>query len=99
MKVVFIKENSPEVRKKLEDVGFSICICATCKDSIWLTYYPDSMYPFDIHGVGYIDETLGMQELSPLERINVMLSLGNWFAKEKEFFDTVEDFLSKYSVK
>ena len=40
-KVVFIKENSPEIRSKLEKAGFSICICATFEDSIWLNYSPN----------------------------------------------------------
>lgn len=54
-KVVFIKENSPEVRSKLKKAGFSVCICASFKDSIWLEYHPYEKFPFDIHGFGYCD--------------------------------------------
>ena len=94
--VVFIKQNSPEVRKKLEDAGYSICHCASFIDSIWLDYHPDSKLCRDIHGVGYTDEVEGMLDKTPEERIEAWLSVDNYFDSEREFYDTVEEFLIKY---
>ena len=42
-KIVFIKDNSPEIRKKLKEAEYSVCICANFEDSIWLDYHPDKM--------------------------------------------------------
>ena len=98
-KIVFIKENSPEVRQKLKDVGFGICVCAEFVDSVWLDYHPEDKHLYkDIHGTGYTDETDGeeMNRLSPEERIKLWLSLDCYYSKDREFFDTVEEFLEKY---
>ena len=99
-KVVFIKENSFKTRKLLEEAGFSVCICAKFKDSIWLEYYPndDKMY-FDIHGTGYTDEVEGMLNLSPIKRIQTWLLWKGWFPDEREFYNTVEEFLEIYRPK
>ena len=96
--VVFIKQNSPEIRKKLEDAGYSLCQCASFVDSIWLDYHPDckDMYK-DIHGVGYTDEVEGLLYLTPQERIDTWLESLDYFDSDREFFDTVEEFLIKYS--
>ena len=32
-----IKKNTPELRKKLEDAGLSVCICTTFEDADWLS--------------------------------------------------------------
>ena len=93
---VFIKQNSPEIRKKLQDAGYSICNCALFVSSIWLDYHPDSNFCKEIHGVGYTDETEGLRDLTPEERIETWLSRDGYFDKEREFFDTVEEFLVKY---
>ena len=65
-KIVFITNNSPEIRHKLKEAGFSICVCATFSDSIWLDYHPDEKFPFDIHGSGYADTDDPDFNLSPL---------------------------------
>lgn len=97
-RVVFIKENSPEVRKKLEDVGYSVCICASFEDSIWLNYYPNGKFPYDIHGTGFTDETDSkkVQAMSPIERIQYWLNEEGFYSPDREFFDTVKEFLKKY---
>lgn len=64
-KAIFIKQNSLEAKQKLLEAGFSICSCAWFPDAIWLIYHPDAKFPYDIHGVGYTDETEGMTNLSP----------------------------------
>ena len=88
-KVVFIKQNSEEIRKKLKDAGFSVCVCAVFPESVWLDHYPDSDMPYKIHGVGYTDPAEGVEHLTPLERINVWLSLEGHYPEEKEFFESL----------
>ena len=97
--IVFIKENSPEIREKLKQAGFSLCICTSFKDSIWLTYHPDRDFPYDIHGEGYTDKDNWDEKYSPLERIQKRLIEGNYYSKEREFYNTVEEFLNVYSNK
>ena len=94
-KVVFIRQNSPEVREKLREAGFNLCICTEFSDSVWLDYHPDGeKLQYDIHGLGYTDDSL--KELQPLERIKRWLTWDGWFCEEREFFDTVEEFLKHY---
>lgn len=97
-KIVFITKNSKEIRDKLKNAGFSICICASLKDSIWLDYHPEEKFQYDIHGNGYADKDDPDYNLSPIERINHRLSLDWYYSKEREFFDSVEEFLKVYKV-
>ena len=93
-KVVFIKQNSPEVRQKLKDAGFSLCVYTRFKDAIWLTYLPNSDLPFDIHEEGFAnDDDLN---LKPIDRIKLRATKEGYYPKEREFFCTVEEFLKKY---
>lgn len=96
-KIVFIKENSPEARRKLEQAGFTICICAKFKDSIWLTYHPEGVFYRDIHGEGYADKGDWDEKYSPLERIQMRLKEDDYYSNEREFFETVEQFLKIYN--
>ena len=95
-KIIFIKENSHEIRQKLREAGFSICACAGFEDSIWLDYHPGSNNYYDIHGVGYEDLDEIDVKLSPIDRILKWLSFDWYFSKDKEFYDTVEEFLKHY---
>lgn len=95
-KIVFIKDNSPEIRKKLKEAGYSVCICASFEDSIWLDCHPEDKYPFDIHGTGYTDPGDWDEKYTPLERIKMRLEAEDWYSDEREFYDTVEEFLEKY---
>ena len=45
-----IKKNTPELRKKLEDAGLSVCICTTFEDADWLSCWGPHM-SYDVHGV------------------------------------------------
>jgi hypothetical protein len=45
-----IKKNTPELRKKLEDAGLSVCICTTFEDADWLSCWGSHM-SYDVHGV------------------------------------------------
>lgn len=52
----FIRNNTPELREKLEKLGYHICSCTEFEDSKWLETFLKLDYP-SIHGVGYWDET------------------------------------------
>lgn len=95
-KIVFIRENSPEIRKRLKEAGFSICICAGFEDSVWLDYHPENNHIFDIHGTGYTDKGDWDEKYPPLERIKIRLETEDYYSKEREFFDDVEEFIKKY---
>ena len=95
-KIVFIKDNSLEIRNKLKETGFSICACAELKDSIWLVYSPNVEMQFDIHGEGYADEGDFDEKYSPSERINIRLKTNGYYPEEREFYETIEEFLEKY---
>ena len=98
-KIVFIKENSKEIRNKLKQSGFSICVCATFHDSIWLDYHPGLNLPFDIHGSGYADSDDPDFNLPPLERIQKRLEIDGYCSKDREFYNTVDEFLEVYGNK
>ena len=95
-KTVFITRNSKEIRDKLEKAGFNICVCAEFDDAVWLDYYPNGHFPYDIHGEGYAGDDNCDLHLTPLERIKDRLKIPGWYAEEKEFFDNVDDFIEKY---
>ena len=99
-KTVFIRQNSKKIRKKLEKSGYGLCICTEFKDTVWLVYDPDPEHiPYGIiHGLGYTDETdpESIRKAKPEERINIWLDTEGYFSKEREFYDTVEDFLKVY---
>jgi len=95
-KIVFIKNNSKEIRDKLKQSGFSVCICASFEDSIWLDYHPEEKMSYDIHGVGFCDKGDPEENMSPIERIEEWLKLDWYFCKEREFYDDIDDFLKHY---
>lgn len=43
----FLRDNSPEIRKKIEDAGIECCLCCEFEDSFWLSY----SIPNTVHGV------------------------------------------------
>lgn len=59
-KVILLKQNSPEIRKRIEMAGISLCICAEFEDAVWLEYGVGLNAFYDVHGIGYHedDETL-----------------------------------------
>lgn len=95
-KVVFIKQNSPEIREKLKQAGFTVCAYANFADSVWLDYHPDDKFFRDIHGEGYADEGDWDEKYPPLERIKMRLKEDDYYSDEREFFETVEEFLEVY---
>ena len=96
-KIVFIKQNSRRVRNVLKDAGYTVCHCATYHDAVWLNYRPENPFYNDIHGTGcYAESCKSLANMSPEDRINFLLSIEDYYPKEREFFDTVEDFLKAY---
>ena len=53
---IILQNNSPEIRKKIEDAGIKCCICCSFKDAGWLDYNPGITK--QVHGVGYYDGEL-----------------------------------------
>ena len=54
----FIRKNTPELRTKLEEMGYHVCTCASFADAMWLNnFYNDGN--FSIHGLGFDDEGSG----------------------------------------
>lgn len=51
----FIRKNTPELRKKLEKLGYRICTCTSFKNAIWLDTLAENG---TVHGIGYTDETM-----------------------------------------
>lgn len=60
-----IKKNTPELRKKLEDAGLSVCICTTFEDADWLSCWGSHM-SYDVHGV-YPDDVDDLSKEAYLE--------------------------------
>lgn len=48
----FIRKNTPELRKKLEELGYRICSCATWPNSVWLDTFIHGKET-SVHGIGY----------------------------------------------
>lgn len=51
----FIRKNTPELRKKLAELGYDICCCTEFKDACWLNTFLLNKTP-SVHGIGYINE-------------------------------------------
>lgn len=61
-KCVVLKQNSPEIRKKIEDAGISLCVCASFDENSWLDYHVGLGAYFDVHGLGYDSEEMSAEE-------------------------------------
>ena len=59
----FIRKNTPELREKLEKLGYNICPCALFYDACWLDINVDT-----VHGIGYSDETYPLPQEEQLKR-------------------------------
>lgn len=55
-KVILLKQNSPEIRRKIKEAGISVCICTEFKDTIWLDYNVDMNATYEVHGLGYHED-------------------------------------------
>ena len=52
----FIRKNTPELRKKLEQLGHTICKCCEFQGADWLHVCVIKDIYRTVHGVGYTDE-------------------------------------------
>lgn len=59
----FIRKNTPELREKLEKLGYNICPCALFYDACWLDTNVET-----VHGIGYSDETYPLPQEEQLKR-------------------------------
>ena len=59
----FIRKNTPELREKLEKLGYNICPCALFYDACWLDTNVGTA-----HGIGYSDETYPLPQEEQLKR-------------------------------
>lgn len=53
---LILKDNSPEIRKKIEDAGISVCCCASFDGAIWIDTSLSMRFCYDVHGIGYKDD-------------------------------------------
>lgn len=58
-KCCIIKNNTPELKQRLEQAGISVCICSSFKEADWLCCWESNM-AYDVYGV-YPD---GIDDLS-----------------------------------
>lgn len=59
-KTIILKQNSEEIRERIERSGIGVCHCASYKDSIWLDY--STKAGCQVHGVGYANEDARIQD-------------------------------------
>lgn len=45
----FLRSNSPEIRKKLEENGIEVCVCCEFEGSEWISY--SQATPGTVHGI------------------------------------------------
>lgn len=55
---VVLKTVSPQILDKLRESGLTVCICCEFKGTAWLVFRPG--LPFDVHGIGYDFEEMGL---------------------------------------
>ena len=65
----FIRKNTPEIRKKLEELGHTICKCCEFEGAEWLHVCAIKDIYRTVHGIGYLDEELEIYGLVTQEDI------------------------------
>ena len=83
---ILLKQNSPEIRQAIRDAGISVCICAGFVDACWLDYHVGLGAHFDVHGLGYGDETMSGEEA---------IAMFLYETDEIVECESVEDFITK----
>lgn len=80
----FIRKNTPELRDKLEKLGYHICVCCKFKDNIWLhNFISDEHDRYEIHGLGAWDvednqeEVLNLFLIGNAEHLNPAIDCGD----------------------
>ena len=65
----FIRKNTPEIRKKLEELGHTICKCCEFDGADWLHIPAIKDIYRTVHGIGFLDEELEIYGLVTQEDI------------------------------
>lgn len=91
-KCVVLKQNSPEIRKRIEDAGISLCPCASFDDNSWLDYHIGLGAYFDVHGLGYYSEEMSAEECRSLFLHETKPENIVWCNNVDEFIDTILQF-------
>ena len=65
----FIRKNTPEIRKKLERLGHTICKCCEFEGADWLHVCAIKDICHTVHGVGYTDEEIEIYGLVTQEEV------------------------------
>lgn len=81
-----LKENSPEIRKKIEEAGIRVCVCASFVGSCWLEYATDVAN--GVHGVGYPDEDRTSEDA--MAEFLYFLDDGYYCHDVEEFIDKIK---------
>ena len=89
---VVLKQNSLEIRKKIEDAGISLCPCASFNDNSWLDYHVCLNAYFDVHGLGYDSEEMSAEEYKSLFLYETKPEDIVWCNNVDEFIDTILQF-------
>jgi len=66
----FIRINTLELRNKLKDLGYKICVCCEFKDAKWIN---NLIFNSTIHGIGYSDETRLLNNWTVEDELNLFL--------------------------
>lgn len=86
---VVLKQNSLEIRKKIEDAGISLCPCASFDENSWLDYHVGLGAYFDVHGLGYDSEEMSAEEYKSLFLYETKPEDIVWCDNVDEFIDTI----------
>lgn len=78
----YIRKNTPDLRKKLEELGYRVCICTELSDTKWLYTSNNPNLAFNVHGIGYTSE-----EEFPGATSEIFLAKFEQSAKEKNIID------------
>ena len=65
----FIRKNTPEIRKKLEELGHTICDCCKFDGADWLHITAIKDIYRTVHGIGFLDEEIAIYGLVTQEDI------------------------------
>lgn len=91
-KCVVLKQNSPEIRKRIEDAGINLCPCASFDDNSWLDYHVGLGAYFDVHGLGYDSEEMSAEEYIALFLHETKPEDIIWCADVNEFIKTIKEY-------
>lgn len=84
-KTFILKDNSPEIRKRIRDAGINVCICASFDSSRWLDY--STRVANGVHGVGGSDDFT--------ESVDAVIARFVFECNNPVYCKDVDDFINK----